>query len=99
VRYFAVALGRRGITVNVISPGATDDSVVSRLPNEVFQAIRAWHESGWKPMRRVGTPRDIGNAVMLLCMGEASFITGQTIHVDGGVSIMDSVFPLEIQLG
>ena len=36
---------------------------------------------------------------MLLCMGEASFITGQTIHVDGGVSIVDSVFPLEIQLG
>src|SRR5438445_10235770 len=62
-RYFAVALGPRGITVNVISPGATDDSVVSRLPSEVFQAIRAWHESGWTPMRRVGTPADIGNAV------------------------------------
>ena len=98
-RYFAVALGRRGITVNVISPGATDDSVVSRLPTEVFQAIKAWHESGWTPMRRVGTPADIGNAVMLLCMDEASFITGQTVHVDGGASIMDPVFPLEIQQG
>jgi enoyl-[acyl-carrier protein] reductase III len=98
-RYFAVALGPRGITVNVISPGATDDSVVSRLPSEVFQAIRAWHESGWTPMRRVGTPADIGNAVMLLCMDEASFISGQTIHVDGGASVMDSVFPLEIQRG
>lgn len=99
VRYFAVALGPRGITANVISPGATDDSVVSRLPTEVFQAIKAWHESGWTPMRRVGTPRDIGNAVMLLCMDEASFITGQTVHVDGGASIMDPIFPLEIQLG
>lgn len=99
VRYFAVALGPRGITVNVISPGATDDSVVSRLPTEVFQAIKAWHESGWTPMRRVGTPGDIGNAVTLLCMDEASFITGQTLHVDGGASIMDSVFPLEIQQG
>ena len=98
-RYFAVALGRRGITVNVISPGATEDSVVSRLPTEVFRAIKAWHESGWTPMRRVGTPADVGNAVMLLCMDEASFISGQTIHVDGGASIMDSVFPLEIQLG
>ena len=98
-RYFAVALGPRGITVNVISPGATDDSVVSRLPSEVFQAIRAWHESGWTPMRRVGTPADIGNAVTLLCMDEASFISGQTIHVDGGASIMDSVFPLDIQRG
>ena len=50
-------------------------------------------------MRRVGTPADIGNAVTLLCMDEAGFITGQTVHVDGGASIMDSVFPLEIQQG
>jgi enoyl-[acyl-carrier protein] reductase III len=98
-RYFAVALGRRSITVNVISPGATDDSVVSRLPAEVFQAIRTWHESGWTPMRRVATPADIGNAVSLLCTDEAGFITGQTIHVDGGACLMDTVFPLEIQLG
>ena len=99
VRYFAVALGKRRITVNVISPGATDDSVVSRLPAEIFGAIKAWHESGWTPMGRVGTPADIGNAVALLCMDEASFITGQTLHVDGGASIMDTVFPLDIQRG
>jgi NAD(P)-dependent dehydrogenase (short-subunit alcohol dehydrogenase family) len=99
VRYFAVALGPRSITVNVISPGATDDSVVSRLPTDVFQAIKAWHESGWTPMGRVVTPADIGNAVTLLCMDEASFITGQTLHVDGGASIMDPVFPLAIQRG
>jgi len=98
-RYFAVALGPRGITVNVISPGATDDSVVSRLPTEVFRAIQVWHESGWTPMGRVGTPADIGNAVRLLCMDEAGFITGQTLHVDGGASIMDPVFPLDIQRG
>ena len=99
VRYFAVALGKRGITVNTISPGATEDSVVGRLPTEVFQAIKAWHESGWTPMGRVGTPADVGNAVRLLCTDDASFITGQTIHVDGGASIMDPVFPLEIQRG
>jgi NAD(P)-dependent dehydrogenase (short-subunit alcohol dehydrogenase family) len=99
VRYFAVALGPRGITVNVISPGATEDSVVGRLPTEVFQAIKRWHESGWTPMGRLGTPADVGNAVALLCMDEASFITGQTLHVDGGASIMDPVFPLDIQRG
>ena len=98
-RYFAVALGPRGITVNVISPGATDDSVVSRLPTEAFQAIKGWHESGWTPMRRLGTPADIGNAVALFCGDEASFITGQTVHVDGGASVMDPVFPLAIQQG
>src|SRR5262249_17764046 len=97
VRYFAVALGKRGITVNVISPGATDDSVLSGLPEPVFQTIKNWHEGGWTPMGRIGTPADIGNAVRLLCMDEAGFITGQTIHVDGGASVMDTVFPLEIQ--
>ena len=99
MRYFAVALAPRGITVNAISPGGTEDSVLSGLPAEVFQAIQAWHESGWTPMRRLGTPADIGNAVMLLCMDEASFITGQTLYVDGGASLMDPVFPLDIQRG
>jgi len=99
VRYFAVALAKRGITVNAISPGATDDSVLSGLPDAVFKSIKDWQESGWTPMGRLGTPADIGNAVMLLCMEEASFITGQLIHVDGGASIMDTVFPLDIQRG
>ena len=96
-RYFAVALGKRGITVNGVSPGATDDSVLNGFPPEVFQAIKDWHESGWTPMGRMGTPADIGNAVALLCMDEASFITGQIIHVDGGGSIMDTAFPQAIQ--
>jgi enoyl-[acyl-carrier protein] reductase III len=98
-RYFAVTLGPRGITVNVVSPGATEDSVVGRLPAEVFQRIKSWHEGGWTPMGRVGTPADVGNAVVLLCTEEAGFITGQTVHVDGGASVMDPVFPLEIQRG
>ncbi len=105
-RYFAVALAPRGITVNGISPGGifgapnvVEGSILRALPQGVQDAIQAWHESGWTPMKRLGTPADIGNAVMLLCMEEASFITGQVIHVDGGASIMDPVFPLEIQRG
>ena len=62
-----------------------------------IQAIKDWHESGWTPMGRLGTPADVGNAVYLLCMNEASFITGQTIHVDRGGSIMDTAFPPAIQ--
>lgn len=106
VRYFAVALGPRRITVNGVSPGGVfgppnlvEGSVLRALPQEVQDATQAWHESGWTPMRRLGTPEDIGNAVALLCMEEAGFITGQVIHVDGGASIMDTVFPLEIQRG
>jgi enoyl-[acyl-carrier protein] reductase III len=106
VRYFAVALAPRGITVNGISPGGVfgppnvvEGGVLRVLPQAVQDAIRSWHEGGWTPMGRLGTPADIGNAVMLLCMDEASFITGQVLHVDGGASIMDTVLPLEIQRG
>ena len=48
-------------------------------------------------MGRMGSPADIGNAVALLCSEEAGWITGQTIHVDGGASLMDTVLPLDIQ--
>ena len=96
-RYYAVALAQRGVTVNVVSPGATDDSVLSRLPAEVFQMIKDWHEGGWTPMRRMGVPADVGNAVAMLCTEKAGFVTGQTIHVDGGASLMDPVFPLPVQ--
>ena len=106
VRYFAVALALRGITVNGISPGGifgppnvVEGGVLRVLPQEIQEAIRVWHEGGWTPMGRLGTPEDVGNAVMLLCMDEASFITGQILHVDGGGSIMDTVFPLDIQRG
>jgi enoyl-[acyl-carrier protein] reductase III len=98
-RYFAVALAKRGITVNAISPGPTEDSVLNSLPKEALDATRAWHESGWTPSRRLGTPADIGKAVALLCSEEADWITGQVIAADGGASLMDTVFPLEIQSG
>jgi NAD(P)-dependent dehydrogenase (short-subunit alcohol dehydrogenase family) len=98
-RYFAVALAKRGITVNAISPGGVEDSVLNTLPQEAFEMIRAWHEGGWTPMGRLGTPADIGNAVALLCSEEASWITGQVLAADGGASLMDTVFPLELQRG
>src|SRR5438874_897447 len=104
VRYFAVALARRGITVNSLSPGVifgaanlVDGGVLVGLPPEVQQAIKSWHEIGWCPSRRTGTPQDVANATMLICMEESSWMTGQIFYVDGGASIMDTVFPLEIQ--
>jgi NAD(P)-dependent dehydrogenase (short-subunit alcohol dehydrogenase family) len=50
-------------------------------------------------MRRLGTPEDIGNAVALFCAPDAGWITGQTIYVDGGASLMNPEVPPEIQLG
>lgn len=97
VRYFAVALAGRGITVNTISPGWVEDSVLNTLP-EAFQiGIREWQECGWTPMGRLGTPLDIGNAVSLICSAEAAWITGQTIDVDGGASLVLAHLPLEFQ--
>lgn len=96
-RYFAVALASRGITVNTISPGWIEDSVLNSLPSAVQDGIREWQHNGWTPMRRLGTPADIGNAVSLLCSEEAGWITGQLLDVDGGASLMDAHLPLEIQ--
>jgi enoyl-[acyl-carrier protein] reductase III len=98
VRYFAVALARRGITVNAISPGFTEDSVLNSLPEQAQDMVRQWHrDEGWTPMGRLGTPADIGNVVALLCSEEAGWITGQTIYADGGASLMSAALPPALQ--
>ena len=97
VRYFAVALASRGITVNSISPGWVEDSVLDSLPQEFQNGLREWQERGWTPMGRLGKPADIGHAVSLICSEEAAWITGQLIEVDGGASLVDSHLPLEFQ--
>jgi enoyl-[acyl-carrier-protein] reductase (NADH) len=99
VRYFAVALANRGITVNAVSPGWIEDSVLNSLPPEAQNLIRNWHTRGWTPMKRLGTPRDIGNVVSLLCSEDAGWITGQVIFADGGASLMNAEVPTEIQIG
>jgi enoyl-[acyl-carrier protein] reductase III len=96
-RYFAVALAVREITVNTLSPGWIEDSVLNSLPSAVQERICDWHKGGWAPMGRLGTPADVGNAVALLCSEEADWITGQLIDVDGGASLMEAHLPLEIQ--
>ena len=99
VRYFGVALARRGITVNAISPSWTEDSVLNTLPDAVQTLIRNWHEKGWTPMRRLSTPADVGDVVSLFCSPGAKWITGQVIYADGGASLMNPEVPSEMQLG
>lgn len=99
VRYFAVTLAKRGITVNAISPGWTEDSVLNSLPEQVQDLIRNWHTRGWTPMGRLGTPEDVGNVAALLCSDQANWITGQVIYADGGASLMNPEVPTEIQIG
>jgi NAD(P)-dependent dehydrogenase (short-subunit alcohol dehydrogenase family) len=76
----AVELGPHHIRVNCVAPGAVEiERTRAELPDYAgFWAAKA-------PLGRVGTPADIGEAVAFLAGPEASFITGQTIWVDGGL--------------
>ena len=76
-----------------------DVEVLNALPTALQEMVRSRHASGWTPMGRLGTPEDIGNAVAMISSVEAGWITGQTIAVDGGSSLMSPELPLEIQLG
>lgn len=98
VRYFAVSLAKRSITVNALSPGLTKDSVINSLPQEAQDLADSWHRR-WTPAGRMGRPSDVAGAVALLCGEGAGWITGQVIHADGGASLMDPVLPLEMQSG
>lgn len=83
---FSAALARElapyGITVNVVSPGPTDTPMTNWISSEVRQRI----VSGI-PMGRMGRPEEIAAAVVFLASPEASFITGEVLDVDGGVSM------------
>ncbi|HVZ20384.1 MAG TPA: SDR family oxidoreductase, partial [Vicinamibacterales bacterium] len=76
----AVELGPLGIRVNCVAPGAVE---IERTRLEREDYAGDW--SRVTPLRRIGTPLDIARAVVFLASEEASFITGQTIWVDGGL--------------
>jgi NAD(P)-dependent dehydrogenase (short-subunit alcohol dehydrogenase family) len=76
----AVALGKHGITVNCVAPGAV---VVERYAD--FDYDEAWYRSR-TPVGRMGDPDDIAAAIVFLASPQASFITGETLYVDGGVT-------------
>jgi NAD(P)-dependent dehydrogenase (short-subunit alcohol dehydrogenase family) len=97
-RYFAVALARHGVTVNTVSPGMSDGGVMEQTPPEFQGAIKEWVESGWTPMRRQGKPADVADVCALLCSDEARFLTGHSLSVDGGSSLMNPDFPLALQV-
>ncbi|WP_417691458.1 SDR family NAD(P)-dependent oxidoreductase [Roseibium sp.] len=76
----ALELGPHGIRVNCVAPGAIE---TARTRQEAGDYAGKW--SRMTPLRRVGVPQDIADAVLFLASEQASFITGQTLNVDGGV--------------
>ncbi len=88
-RTLALELGKFGVNVNAIAPGfiATEmtDDTARRLKLDVEEFRKMSAEAN--PVKRVGYPEDIAAAAAFLCSDEASYITGQTLYVDGGAKI------------
>jgi 3-oxoacyl-[acyl-carrier protein] reductase len=73
-------IGSRGITVNVVAPGFIDTDMTRSLPEESKQALL-----GQIALGRLGAPDDIAQAVLFLASPAATYITGETLHVNGGM--------------
>jgi 3-oxoacyl-[acyl-carrier protein] reductase len=90
VRTLGIELGPFGVNANAIAPGfiATDmtDATAARVGMSVEDFRQAAADRN--PVRRVGYPEDIAAAAAFLCSDEASYITGQTLYVDGGAKLV-----------
>ena len=84
-RQLAVEYGPDGIRVNAVCPGHTVTERMAQRWGEHPETLRFFAEQ--YPLRRTGTPDDIANAIVFLCSDDASFITGQALVVDGGLTI------------
>jgi NAD(P)-dependent dehydrogenase (short-subunit alcohol dehydrogenase family) len=80
VKQFAVALGPRGIRVNAVAPGVIDTDMSSFAKTAEGQTMVL----GMQALKRIGQADDVGPVVAFLASDDARWITGDSIHVDGG---------------
>jgi 3-oxoacyl-[acyl-carrier protein] reductase len=81
-KVWARELGRYGVRVNAVAPGFTATDILAPMPEKIIEGMKAR-----TPLGRLGDPRDIANAYLFLASDEASFITGETLRVDGGIVV------------
>jgi 3-oxoacyl-[acyl-carrier protein] reductase len=79
----AQELASRGITVNCVAPGFIATPMTDALSEEQRKAIL-----GRVPADRLGTPEEIAASVVYLASDEAGYVTGQTLHVNGGMAMI-----------
>jgi 3-oxoacyl-[acyl-carrier protein] reductase len=75
-------LGRKNITVNVVSPGYTNTEMMSTVPEKVLQSIK-----DKTPMARLAEPLEIAKAFLFLSSDDSSFVTGHNLSVNGGLTL------------
>ena len=79
-RALAQEVGSRGITVNCVAPGFIDTDMTAMLGDTQVDNLAATI-----PLGRIGSPQDVASAVSFLVSEDASYITGETLHVNGGL--------------
>ena len=83
VKSLALELSSRNITVNSVAPGFIQSNMTDKLNDSQKNAIL-----DKIPMKKLGNPEDIAKSVGFLCSDNASYITGQTLHVNGGLALL-----------
>ncbi len=79
----AQEIATRNVTVNCVAPGFIESAMTHKLNDKQKDAIM-----GAIPMRRMGTGAEVASAVAYLASNEAGYVTGQTIHVNGGMAMI-----------
>jgi 3-oxoacyl-[acyl-carrier protein] reductase len=79
----AQEVGSRGVTVNIVSPGFVQTAMTDVLSDEQKAKL-----NGAIPLGRMGQPPDIAAAVVYLASDEAAWVTGQTLHINGGMAMI-----------
>ena len=80
---FALEVASRGVTVNCVAPGFIDTAMTNKLKPELKDELLKKI-----PCNRLGTAEDIANSVLFLASSESNYITGQTLHINGGMAMI-----------